>query len=92
MDPKKCEKAIEEKETKKENSIFIIKCYVGNLNYKTTENNLKEYFSRYFNVIQSEIVYDRSGHSKGYGFVTISFNQDKSQTVIQKLNNRMLDQ
>ncbi|KAJ6253368.1 protein mono-adp-ribosyltransferase parp15 [Anaeramoeba flamelloides] len=86
------EKAIEEKETKKENSLFIIKCYVGNLNYKTTENNLKDYFSRYFNVIQSEIVYDRSGHSKGYGFVTISFNQDKSQTVIQKLNNRMLDQ
>lgn len=44
--------------------------YVGNLQWETTEDELKDIFSNYGEVISVKIIKDfHSGKSKGYGFV-----------------------
>jgi RNA recognition motif-containing protein len=49
------------------------KLYVGNLSWNTTEDGLKEYFSKYGTVTSTSIVIDRAtNRSKGFGFVEMS--------------------
>ena len=49
------------------------KIYVGNLNYATTEDSLKNAFSQYGEVASANIITDRySGQSKGFGFVEMT--------------------
>ena len=44
--------------------------YVGNISYNTSEDDLKEHFGRYGEVVDVRIITDRdSGRSKGFGFV-----------------------
>lgn len=46
------------------------KLYVGNLNYATTEEDLKNLFSKYGTVQSVTIIKDKhTGRSKGFGFV-----------------------
>jgi RNA recognition motif-containing protein len=46
------------------------KIYVGNLNFNTTEDGLRDLFSQHGTVISADIVMDRySGRSRGFGFV-----------------------
>ena len=59
----------EKKERKSYNSGTWPELFVNNLSYKTTEESLKNYFSKYGEVESTKIVYDKeSGRSKGVGF------------------------
>ncbi len=60
--------------------------YVGNLDYKVSENELAELFEEYGNVSSSKIITDKlSGRSKGFGFVTMD-NEDEGTKAIKELN------
>ncbi|MBN1114821.1 MAG: RNA-binding protein [Oligoflexia bacterium] len=59
-----------------------MKIYVGNLSYQVSENELREAFEQYGEVISANIVQDKiTGQSKGFGFVEMS-NKEESQTAI----------
>lgn len=58
--------------------------YVGNLPYSTSEDDLKEVFSEYGEVIRTAIIMDRElGRSKGYGFVEMV---DGGDQAIEAMN------
>ncbi len=60
--------------------------YVGNLDYKVDEEDLKSVFAEYGNVSEVKIITDKmSGRSKGFGFVTID-DQAEAQKAIEELN------
>lgn len=62
------------------------KIYVGNLNYNTTEESLKEEFSAFGEVESVVIIKDKfSGKSKGYGFVGFS-TEEGALKAIEKMN------
>ena len=46
------------------------KIYVGNLNFDTTDDGLRDLFAAHGTVISADVVMDRySGRSRGFGFV-----------------------
>ncbi|MGD9994210.1 MAG: RNA recognition motif domain-containing protein [Salinivirgaceae bacterium] len=60
--------------------------YVGNLNYKVQESNLKEVFETYGTVDSVKIIQDKiSGRSKGFGFVEMP-DDSQAQSAIENLN------
>lgn len=60
--------------------------YVGNLNYRVNENDLKEIFEEYGTVSSAKIIMDKySGRSKGFGFVEME-NNDEGKKAIEELN------
>ena len=60
--------------------------YVGNLDYRVNEKDLKDVFAEYGTVISSKIIMDKSnGRSKGFGFVEME-NQDEAKKAITELN------
>lgn len=47
------------------------KMFIGGLNWETTEDGLKNYFSKYGNVVELKIMKDgATGRSRGFGFLT----------------------
>ncbi len=65
---------------------MTVQIYVGNLNYRMTEDSLRELFAKYGEVVSVKIVQDRySGRSKGFGFVEMS-DKDEGEKAIQGLN------
>lgn len=59
--------------------------YVGNLPWSTTEEELKNIFSNYGNVISARIISDRNtGRSRGFGFVEVEDNS--AEKMISALN------
>ncbi len=66
------------------------KIYVGNLNYSTTEDELRNMFSQYGTIESVNIITDRfSGQSKGFGFIEMS-NADEAQQAIDGMNQQEL--
>jgi RNA recognition motif-containing protein len=64
--------------------------YVGNLQYGVTEDELKELFEEFGEVMSVKIITDKySGRSKGYGFVEMSNNND-AKKAIENLNEKDL--
>jgi len=62
------------------------KLYVGNLGYNVTNDQLGQLFSQIGTIIEAIVITDRdSGRSKGFGFVTLS-NEDEAQKAIASLN------
>lgn len=60
--------------------------YVGNLNYRVNESDLKEIFEEYGTVSSTKIIMDKySGRSKGFGFVEME-NNDEGKKAIEELN------
>lgn len=56
--------------------------YVGNLPYQVTEQNLKDFFSKYGNIQQVRIIRNySSGRSKGFGFVTYGSLEDTKKAL-----------
>ena len=64
--------------------------YVGNLDFKVSENDLKELFEEYGAVGSVKIIVDKfSGRSKGFGFIEMD-NQDEAVKAIEELNGKTL--
>ncbi|HNX72897.1 MAG TPA: RNA-binding protein [Spirochaetales bacterium] len=62
------------------------KVYVGNMNYATAENQLRDLFAQYGEVTSVNIIVDRyTGKAKGFGFVEMA-NDDEAQKAIDALN------
>jgi len=65
---------------------MTVQIYVGNLNYRMTEDALRELFEQHGEVVSVKIVKDRfSGRSKGFGFVEMA-SKEEGEAAIQKLN------
>ena len=62
-----------------------MKIYVGNLNFKTTEDNLRGLFSNYGEVTETAVITDRdTGRPRGFAFVTMD--DDGARKAIDALN------
>jgi len=62
------------------------KLYVGGLSYSTTEQGLRELFSRCGDVDSVNVITDRdTGRSKGFGFVEMA-NEADAESAIQEYN------
>ncbi|HMO40889.1 MAG TPA: RNA-binding protein [Saprospiraceae bacterium] len=60
--------------------------FVGNLSYKTTDDELTQAFAAYGEVSSARVLTDRNtGRSKGIGFVEMP-NDDEAQAAIEGLN------
>ena len=67
------------------------KIYVGNLNYQTTEDTLKNQFSSYGDVLSVAIIKDRfTQQSKGFGFIEMA-DDDAAARAIGELNGKEID-
>jgi len=65
--------------------------YVGNLDYKVDEDDLRGVFEDYGTVGSVQIISDKlSGRSKGFGFVIMD-NQDEAEKAIKGLNGTTLE-
>lgn len=65
--------------------------FVGNLSFKTTQEELMAAFSQYGNVERVNIVTDRdSGQPRGFAFVEMSERRD-AETAISQLNGAELN-
>lgn len=59
-----------------------MKLYVGNLNYNTTENELRELFGDHGEVTSVAVITDReTGRAKGFGFVEFANDQDAKAAI-----------
>lgn len=64
------------------------KLYVGNLPYRTNQEELTELFSQYGEVTFVRIITDReSGRSRGFGFVEMS-TPESAQEAIESLHDQ----
>jgi len=60
--------------------------YVGNLDFKVSENDLTEIFEEYGAVSSAKIIIDKfSDRSKGFGFVTME-NEEEANKAINELH------
>ncbi len=67
------------------------KLYVGGLSYTTTEDGLKDAFSRAGAVESAVIIMDKmSGRSRGFGFVEMANDEDAAK-AIEMFNGKELD-
>lgn len=65
--------------------------YVGNLDYKVSDNDLKEIFEEFGEVDSAKVITDRqTGRSKGFGFVEMS-NDEEAQAAIEELDGTEMD-
>jgi RNA recognition motif-containing protein len=66
------------------------KIFVGNLSWKTTEEQLKAHFEVFGQVVSAKIVTDKTtGRSKGFGFVEMA-DEDAANNAIRELNGKPL--
>ena len=62
--------------------------YVGNLQYKVQEHDLREVMEEFGAVLSVKLISDKvSGRSKGFGFVEMS-NDDEAKEAIRSLNGK----
>lgn len=67
------------------------KLFVGGLSYDTTEDALKDTFSKAGTVESATIIYDRKlGRSKGFGFVEMA-TEEEAQKAIEMFNGKELE-
>ncbi|MFQ5454012.1 MAG: RNA recognition motif domain-containing protein [Candidatus Zixiibacteriota bacterium] len=65
--------------------------YVGNLSFKTTEDELRKTFESFGEVVSVNIITDKyTRESKGFGFVEMS-NQEEATAAIGGLNEQELN-
>ena len=67
------------------------KLFVGNLSFKTTENDLQDAFAACGTVVESNIMMDRmTGRPRGFAFVTMS-TPEEAQKAIDELHGKEFD-
>lgn len=67
-----------------------LKLFVGNLSFETTDEDLKEAFSKAGTCVMASVIKDRlTGRSRGFGFVEMS-SDEEAQRAIAELNGRDL--
>jgi RNA recognition motif-containing protein len=67
------------------------KIYVGNLNFATTDGDLKALFDEFGQVNDAKVITDRdTGRSRGFGFVEMAGDAEAS-AAIENLNGREVD-
>ena len=60
--------------------------YIGNLHYNVNEEELKEIFKEYGEVLSVTIITDKyTGRSKGFGFIEM-LNDEEANKAIDNLN------
>src|SRR5512139_1698300 len=66
------------------------KIFVGNLDFKVTENDLQDAFAAHGTVIEANLMMDRAtGRPRGFGFVTMS-TPEEAQKAIEAMNGKEL--
>jgi RNA recognition motif-containing protein len=66
------------------------KLFVGNLDYKITENELQDTFAAYGSVLEANLATDRTtGRPRGFAFVTMS-TPEEAQKAIEAMNGKAL--
>lgn len=66
------------------------KIFVGNLAWRATEDELKQLFEQFGEVVSVKIVLDQyTGKSKGFGFVEMD-SPESAQSAIKELNDKVL--
>ncbi len=67
------------------------KLFVGNLSFKTTENDLQDAFAAHGTVVEANLMMDRAtGRPRGFGFVTMS-TPEEAQKAIDAMNGASID-
>jgi len=67
------------------------KLYVGNLSYESTEEQVKEFFSKAGTVDTVNLIMDREqNRPKGFGFVEMATDEE-AKKAIEQLNEQELD-
>ena len=62
------------------------KLFVGNLSFKTTENELQDAFAEHGTVLETNLMMDRAtGRPRGFGFVTMSLHWKKPKSCHRSL-------
>ena len=70
---------------------YFMNIYVGNLNYRVRENDLKSVMERFGTVDYVKVVKDRdTGRSKGFAFVEMPDDED-AKRAIDELNEKDLE-
>ncbi|MCC5943946.1 MAG: RNA-binding protein [Bernardetiaceae bacterium] len=65
--------------------------YVGNINFKSSEDQIREVFEEFGEVTSVKIIMDReTGRSRGFGFVEMS-DEDDAKDAIDELNGAEVD-
>src|SRR5215471_5233731 len=66
------------------------KLFVGNLDFKVTENDLQDAFAEHGTVVEANVATDRAtGRPRGFGFVTMS-TPEEAQKAINAMNGKDL--
>jgi RNA recognition motif-containing protein len=69
----------------------IMKLYVGNLSFNTSESQLREIFEAFGDVSSASLVMDReTGRPRGFGFVEFS-NDESARAAIAGMNGKNVD-
>jgi hypothetical protein len=69
----------------------MMKLYVGNLSFRTTDDQLRSTFEQYGEVASASVVMDReTGRSRGFGFVEMS-NDEEAKAAINALHGQQLE-
>lgn len=65
--------------------------YVGNLDYKVTEEDLNDLFSEFGEVESARVITDKyNGRSKGFGFVIME-DDSEAKSAIEALNGKSVN-
>jgi len=64
--------------------------YVGNIPYALKDEDLKELFKEYGEVVNINLITDKySGRSKGFGFIEME-NDEQEDLVVKECNRRII--
>lgn len=68
-----------------------MKIYVGNMNFQTSEEQLRDLFEQYGTVDEVAIINDReTGRPRGFAFITMA-NDEDGQRAIEELGGQEFD-